>query len=772
MRPDAVASAEEDRERPERLEPLDFFAQAPSRGNVIDFPSPMKLIRVGTNPFGLDTLPPIEAASQFFGSNYTAAAHVSSARKTAEPSTQPEDESDDLLARLLESMSGGKDSETPTPSSSQTGNNPDPVDPIDRDPGPVTNNPDPDTETDGGDPEEPRRGNRAPTVGGQNRLNDVMMAQVVLIGLSELLMNAEDADGDELTVTDVSVSSGSVVAHEAFWIYTPQPGHLGEVRVTYSVSDGLETVAHSANFNVVDTIPIIPRGTATLGDDWLVGTADADVFDGLAGHDTIETLEGNDVIRAGDGNDTLNAGSGDDIVFAGGGNDAVNAGDGNDEVHGEEGDDTLFGEAGDDTLDGDAGDDQISGGSGDDMARGGAGRDIVQGDDGQDTLHGGDGGDMLAGGDGDDDIAGDADDDTLYGDAGNDALDGGEGDDSLFGGDGDDSVLASLGADFVEGGAGRDIVQGEDGNDSLHGGADDDIVSGGQGDDTVAGDEGQDTLYGDAGNDVLDGGDGDDSIFAGDGADTVAGDDGSDYIDSEDGDDVIDAGAGVDIVFAGSGNDEIAGGDGADVIDAGDGADTVSAGSDNDLIIVTLDADGDVYNGGDGVDALDMSQTNSGVAVDLINGTVSSAEIGTDVVSGFERIIGGFGNDTFQAGGQSTTFAGAAGNDTFTFAMSATSGIAAGQLVHEIIDFMVGDRVMVEQFEISDTARDAAEDLFSRVYDGQSNGGSAVPIRIRYERFDDMDHTVIDVDFDLNNEFEMSIDIYGHHTPYVYNTVA
>ena len=104
--------------------------------------------------------------------------------------------------------------------------------------------------------------------------------------------------------------------------------------------------------------------------------------------------------------------------------------------------------------------------------------------------------------------------------------------------------------------------------------------------------------------------------------------------------------------------------------------------------------------------------------------------------------------------------------------MGASSGLETGQLIHEIIDFMVGDRVMVEHFEISGTARDAAEDLFARVYEGQSNGDAAIPIRIRYERFDDIDHTIIDVDFDLNNEFEMSIDISGHHTPYVYNNIT
>ena len=482
-----------------------------------------------------------------------------------------------------------------------------------------------------------------------------MMAQVVLIGLSELLMNAEDADADELTVTNVMVSSGTVVAHDAFWVYTPAPDHLGEVTVTYSVSDGLATVAHSASFNVVEQGTVMPSGSATLGDDWLVGSAAADIFDGLAGNDIIESLGGDDVIRGGDGNDTIRLGDGDDLVFAGRGDDKVSAGAGDDEVHGEEGDDTI---------DGDEGNDRISGGSGNDLARGGQGRDVVQGDEG---------------------------------------------------------------------------------NDALYGGADNDLLSGGEGDDTVAGDEGDDTLYGDAGNDNLDGGDGDDLLFAGEGADIVEGGAGSDYVEGDEGDDVIDAGA---------------------------GADTVSAGGGNDLVIVTLDADGDVYDGGDGTDALDMSQASSGVSVDLVNGTVSSAEIGTDIVSGFEKIIGGSGADIFQAGGQSTAFVGAGGDDTFTFAMAASSGIGAGELVHEIIDFMVGDRVMVEQFEISGIARDAAEDLFSRVYDGQSNGGSAVPIRIRYERFDDMDHTVIDVDFDLDNEFEMSIDIYGHHTPYVYNNVA
>lgn len=785
VRPDAMSSVEENRERAERLEPLDFFGQAPTRGNVVDFPLSMKLMNVTSNPFNLDTLPLIEAGATSSFELTSARVMPSSNRTGGEAATQPEDVGDDdLLEQLLEALNkgigGDGDAETPVSSPSD-------------DPEPHSD-PDPDD-----DPEEPRRGNRAPTVAGQNRLNDVMLAQVVLIGLSELLMNTEDADGDELTVTDVHVSSGHVAAHEAFWIYTPDPDHLGEVKVTYSVSDGLETIAHSASFNVVDKEGPTPSGSATLGDDWLVGSAAADVFDGLAGNDTIESFGGDDVIRGGDGNDTIRAGASNDIVFAGSGDDVVSAGAGDDEVHGEDGDDSIDGDEGDDTLsggdgddriagnigndilrgdggndtlDGGEGDDRVFGGDGDDIimastgadfAEGGEGRDIMQGGGGNDTLSGGTGDDLLAGGDGDDSIDGDADDDTLHGDAGNDALDGGDGDDSMFGGDGEDVILASAGADYAEGGEGRDIIQGNQGSDSLHGGGGSDMLSGGEGDDTLAGDEHDDTLYGDAGNDTLDGGDGDDSIFAGEGADIVAGGDGSDYLEGEEGDDVIDAGAGADVVLAG---------DGDDIVDAGAGSDTVSAGNGNDLIIVTLDADGDVYDGGDGSDALDMSRASSGVSVDLVNGTVSSGEMGTDIITGFEKIIGGSGNDNFQAGGQSTVFAGSGGDDTFTFAMAASSGIGAGELVHQIIDFMVGDRVMVEQFEISGTARNAAEDLFSRVYEGQANGGNDVPIRIRYERFDGMDHTIIDVDFDMNNEFEMSIDIYGHHTPYVYNTVA
>ena len=67
------------------------------------------------------------------------------------------------------------------------------------------------------------------------------------------------------------------------------------------------------------------------------------------------------------------------------------------------------------------------------------------------------------------------------------------------------------------------------------------------------------------------------------------------------------------------------------------------AGGGNDLVVVTIDADGDVYNGGDGSDVLDMSNASSGVNVDLVSGTISNAEIGTDIISGFEKIIGGSG---------------------------------------------------------------------------------------------------------------------------------
>jgi Ca2+-binding RTX toxin-like protein len=107
----------------------------------------------------------------------------------------------------------------------------------------------------------------------------------------------------------------------------------------------------------------------------------------------------------------------------------------------------------------------------------------------------------------------------------------------LIGTGGNDIINALGGDDFVFGLAGNDVIDGGSGDDFLSGGDGDDRLLGGNGDDRLFGDNGADILFGGIGDDRLDGGSGNDALFGDAGADRLTG------------------GLGTDQLTGGSGND-------------------------------------------------------------------------------------------------------------------------------------------------------------------------------------------------------------------------
>lgn len=305
-------------------------------------------------------------------------------------------------------------------------------------------------------PAEPVR-NRAPRTNGAVHLPDLVGCQVLMISMATLLAGATDADGDRLTIANLTSSSGALtLSEDGRWMFVRDEGMLGNVSLTYTISDGSASVLQTAHFNVVEPPPII----GTAGDDNLLGSQCGETIDGRAGDDNIDARGGNDIVIGGAGDDHIVAGAGNDVVYAGEGNDVVFAGAGNDIVFGGLGNDHLHGEDGDDTIAGEDGDDVMSGGSGADILLAGAGNDTVQGDDGNDTLDGGAGNDNLAGDAGSDVITAGAGNDFLSGGEGNDLLTDGTGSDTAHGGGGDDHVMAVADAadDSYDGGSGHDVL--------------------------------------------------------------------------------------------------------------------------------------------------------------------------------------------------------------------------------------------------------------------------------------------------------------------------
>src|SRR5690606_36636187 len=220
--------------------------------------------------------------------------------------------------------------------------------------------------------------NTLPTVPGRINLNTVKSNETMTLLAGALLAGALDANGDTLTIINLTATAGTLASSGAGqWLYTPDPAYEGEVVFNFRVSDGTGSVAHSARVQVLP--PDVPETPSVTGVT-LIGTS-AD--------DNLEGGEHDDVIMGNAGNDALVGASGDDIIFGGEGNDTIIGGDGDDFLFGDDGTDTIVGAAGDDIIDAGKGDDHAFGGDGDDtfIASVDDGNDFYSGDAGSDTLN-------------------------------------------------------------------------------------------------------------------------------------------------------------------------------------------------------------------------------------------------------------------------------------------------------------------------------------------------------------------------------------------------
>jgi Ca2+-binding RTX toxin-like protein len=471
---------------------------------------------------------------------------------------------------------------------------------------------------------------------------------------------------------------------------------------------GADIIDARAGSDIVDGGP---------GDDHIVGGDGDDTILGGAGDDVIFAGAGADVVSGGTGNDRIFGEDGDDILSGDAGDDLIDGGEGNDILLGSTGSDTLFGDAGNDRIDAGDGSDLVLGGVGRDVVSGGEGDDRLEGGEGDDLLSDGSGRDLVLGQDGDDVLAVslDRDDDVFDGGAGQDTLDlsgttsgvavdladgvaaGQEiGTDTVasvevvVGGSGDDTFAGSAAADTLSGGSGLDRLSGGAGDDVLDGGEDADTLSDGTGSDIVRGGAGDDvvTVAADGEADRFDGGTGEDtldlaattagvvvdlaagtSVGAETGRDvvasieTVVGGSGADALTGSAGGDRLLGGAGRDALGGGAGDDVLDGGDDADTLSDGTGSDIVRGGAGDDVVTVAADGEADRFEGGDGQDTLDLSTTHSGVTVDLVLQTLTSAETGQDLISGLEALVGGSGADALSGGTGADTLSGGAGDD-------------------------------------------------------------------------------------------------------------
>jgi Ca2+-binding RTX toxin-like protein len=550
------------------------------------------------------------------------------------------------------------------------------------------------------------------------------------------------------------------------------------------------------------------------GNDHIITGSGNDLIFAGTGDDIVLAGLGDDQVFGGSGNDRLFGEEGRDTIFGESGDDIISGGEDDDLLFGGEGNDSVAGDLGRDTIHGDAGDDRLDGGSGNDNIFGQAGADVLIGGGDNDFLSGGDDEDVVLGDAGNDTIAGDADqaDDVYDGGADVDTLDysatnstivanivqgsasgseigndtfeemeilkAGTGDDQIVGSDAAEEIHGNDGDDTVDGGGGADIVSGGEGNDHLFDGSGQDSVSGGTGNDTV-------TAALDIVNDTYDGGEGIDAldysaalmtvvidVVAANASGAEIGTDnvtnfevinagaGADQINGGTGSESIFGNAGDDVISGEGGNDTLSGGAGNDVIADGEGADCVLAGTGDDIVQAAADGSNDIYSGQAGSDTLDYSQSAQGVLIDLDSGAATGFDIGQDVISGFESVVGSTGNDQVIVGTTAMVLEGGGGADTFEFHIP--EGSSSAEVIHQILDFMVGDRIEMSRYEIFEDVIDSLEDRFENTYGDDANA-KPLPIRVRHEGTDELQQTLIEVDMDRDEHYEMTINLTGHH---------
>lgn len=640
--------------------------------------------------------------------------------------------------------------------------------------------------------------NRQPIVTGRNILAGGFVNLSALIALNDLLANTRDPDGDPLSVVSLSVSSGAIRAYgDGMWIYTPERGFLGDVTLTYTVSDGTNRVLNGAQM----TLGAWPAQeiSGTEHDDVLLATPEHDIIDARGGNDIVYGRESDDIIFGGTGNDTLIGGDGNDTLYGQDGNDRLFGGLGNDILFGGAGDDHLFGEDGDDILIGEDGDDYLSGGVGDDRLFGEDGEDILDGDAGADLLDSGSGKDRLTGGSGNDTVLAGAGDDTIVTGLTSAELRGSDrpaddGDDHYAGGEGFDTLDASGSREAIVVDLRAGVASGQDiGNDTLQSieaviaGAGDDVLIGDDNDNVLSGMDGNDIVSGGRGNDTIrvharqhddddDDDDGDDIYFGGDGIDTL---DLSELLqavladieegiargreigeDRLDGFEIVIGGRGDDVLVGGRGDDILRGRDGDDLLIGGAGNDRLDGGDGDDRFVVMPFARGhdgdDIIDGDDGEDTYDASRTVEGVLVDLDAGIAHGVEIGADTLGSIEHVVGGAGNDVLVASDAVNHLAGGAGADIFVFRdLAAIANDGDGR--DQILDFAIGDRI-----DLSLIAEKIGGFVFMPFAEG-------APLRevnritFYHEAFGEEERTVVRAIVDFEHDEDLEFLIAGRH---------
>lgn len=364
------------------------------------------------------------------------------------------------------------------------------------------------------------------------------------VSRSDLLQGFTDPNGDTLSITGLGADQGSVVDNgDGTYTITSTANYNGPVSLSYSVTDGTDSIAASQSFTLaaVNDAPTANSDTGSADEnetksvDVLANDTDVDAGDSktLASIDSVIVLSGNAsvngvntagalsivnsqiLLNPGTLFDPLNNGETATVLVNYTMHDAANASSSSVltlTINGAtDGPDLniINGTSGNDrNLNGTAGADQISGLAGKDTIDAKNSDDVIIGGEGKDDVHGGAGNDTVMASMNDDN-------DDYYGDMGFDTYDASQTSAALTINLQEGEAFSSQtgkddlrGFENVIGGSGNDRITGDNSGNFLHGGGGDDLISGMRSNDQIFGDAGNDSLSGGAGRDTFTGGDG------------------------------------------------------------------------------------------------------------------------------------------------------------------------------------------------------------------------------------------------------------------------
>jgi VCBS repeat-containing protein len=351
------------------------------------------------------------------------------------------------------------------------------------------------------------------------------------ITAAQLLANASDVDsGDTLSIVadSLQASSGTLVATDSGWTFTPAENSTSNVTFNYTITDGTVTLAMtaSATISAVNDAPTVSGSVSLSGSEdtaltitkaQLLANA-SDVDNDTLQVQSLSTNDGGTLVY--NNNDTWTYtptdNSTSDVNFS------YTVYDGTTSTNAT----AVASFAEDGTTEGTSGVDTLTG---TDNA------DTITALDGADTITGGNGNDYIDGGEGDDIavFSGNADDYTFGENANgnltitdNNTADGNDGTDTLIsvetfqfadqtiqdnedsneddlGNDSNEWLFGGSGTDSIYGGGGNDIIISFNGSDYVNGGSGDDWIWAGNGNDTITGGSGADTIYADNGTDII-----------------------------------------------------------------------------------------------------------------------------------------------------------------------------------------------------------------------------------------------------------------------------